>query len=540
MSFIDITTNNMSRQLRNANTYLDNWVYVPGPAITGEWKKPIALRSLDEFQKMFGTKGQDGTITYEYAAGVLSAGLPVLFRRIAYQNQENVTDELIEQYEEDALPQGVTAPVGVKRARYYATDGEGDGAPKQFKIVEKYGGSFGNNLYVSLSKEDNDTQYYIEIYVGKVLNQRVKICTIPSNVVDPVEINQIIIAGLTKLNLNLVDVVVYETDPTQFVFTQVGLKKLSGGADIEDTSIIPIEIINSLEFIEDKILYQPKFVTSGGITDDNISVATDNSIGKNLLAFTKKRQDCRALIDLPIGVLPKDQQDFAANYIYQQNSDAEPIPSGSVCAPWQYMQVGSEQIWMPPSYAFLTVVGSDLSKGRRAYTPKAGIYSGRVANIIKPEFDIGSTLSEQWQTDGTPNINPIMKLQSGSYVIAGNSTLLQTSTDGNEINAFAESSADLTIIEIRRFVYNLATELQYQYNGTTAFETFSLRTAKYLNTMASEGAVTDYNIINISTDEDPRTLKVQLDVYLTPTIKKIEIYLNVAYGSIEVSTGGVE
>ena len=537
MSFIDITTNNMSRQLRNSNTYLDNWVYVPGPAITGEWKKPVALRSLDEFQKTFGTQGQNGTLTYEYAAGILSAGLPVLFRRIAYVNQENVTDELIEQFEEGKLPEGVLPPNGVRRAIYYSTNSadEGTAGTKQFKIVEKYGGSFGNNISVSLSKEDND---FIEIYVGKALNQRVKICTIPSSVVDPIEINKIVITGLTKLKLNLVDVKVYETNPENFVFTPVGKKALSGGEDIND-SLIPNEIINSLGFIEDKILYQPKFVTSGGFTDDNTSVSTDNAIGKKLLAFTRKRQDCRALIDLPIGILPKDQQGFAQNYVYQQNSDAEPIPSGSVCAPWQYMQVGNEQLWMPPSYAYLTVVGSDLSKGRRAYTPKAGIYSGRVANIIRPEFEIGSTLSEKWQTDGTANINPIMKLQSGSYVIAGNSTLLQTSTDGNEINAFAESSADLTIIEIRRFVYNLATELQYQYNGTTAFETFSLRTAKFLNTMASEGAVTDYNIINVSTDDDPRTLKVQLDVYLTPTIKKIEIYLNVAYGSIEVSTGGV-
>lgn len=547
MSFIDITTNNMSRQLRNANTYLDNWVYVPGPAITGEWKKPVALRSLDEFQKTFGTQGQDGTLTYEYASGILSAGLPVLFRRIAYVNQENVTDDLIEQFEEGKLPASVSAPVGVRRAKYYSTtsaDEETDGT-KQFKIVEKYGGSFGNNISVSLSKEDNDTQYFIEIYVGEALNQRVKICTIPSSVfdpvtkvIDPVKRNEIIIAGLTKLKLNLVDVKVYETNPVNFVFTPVGKKALSGGVDIDD-KLIQNEIVNSLDFIEDKILYQPKFVTSGGFTDDNITISTDKAIGKKLLAFTKKRQDCRALIDLPIGILPKDQQGFAQNYVYQQNSDAEPIPSGSVCAPWQYMQVGNEQLWMPPSYAYLTVVGSDLSKGRRAYTPKAGIYSGRVANIIRPEFEIGSTLSEKWQTDGTANINPIMKLQSGSYVIAGNSTLLQTSTDGNEINAFAESSADLTIIEIRRFVYNLATELQYQYNGTTAFETFSLRTAKFLNTMASEGAVTDYNIINVSTDDDPRTLKVQLDVYLTPTIKKIEIYLNVAYGSIEVSTGGV-
>ena len=463
MSFIDIHTNNMSRQLRNASTYLDNWVYVPGNTITGDWKKPMAFRSLEEFQKTCGTESPVNSLTYEYVAGLLSAGLPVLFRRIAYQNQDSVTDALIERFEEGNLDDidgngtALPAPVGVRRAKYYSIPAGTD--TKLFKVVEKYGGSFGNR------------------------------------------------------------------------------ERLSGGEDI-DNDLIRDEIPQSLEFIKDKVLYQPKFVTMGGYTEKDTT--SSNSVGKAVLQFTKERQDCRAVLDLPLGIEPTEQQGKASGYSYQQGSDDELIPSGSMCAPWQYMQVGNKQLWMPPSYAYLTVVGSDLSKGKPAFTPKAGISSGRVTNIIRPEFEIGSTLAEEWQKDGLTNINPIMKLQSGSYVIAGNSTLLQTSTDGNELNAFSESSADLTIIEIRRFVYNLATELQYQYNGVEAFETFSLRTAKFLNTMASEGAVTDYDIINISTDEDPRTLKVQLDVYLTPTIKKIEIYLNVAYGSIEVSTGGVK
>ena len=131
-----------------------------------------------------------------------------------------------------------------------------------------------------------------------------------------------------------------------------------------------------------------------------------------------------------------------------------------------------------------------------------------------------------------------MRLQSSNYVIAGNSTLLRT--DSNESNAFAESSADLTVIEIRRFVYNLASELQYQYNSTSAFETFSLKTAKFLEMMISEGAITQYEINNISTNSEPRKLKIQLNIYLSPTIKNIEILLNVAYGSVEVTTGGVE
>ena len=58
--------------------------------------------------------------------------------------------------------------------------------------------------------------------------------------------------------------------------------------------------------------------------------------------------------------------------------------------------------------------------------------------------------------------------------------------------------------------------------------------------MISEGAMTNYDIINVSSESDPRTLKVQLDVYLTPTIKRIEILLNVSYGNILVSTGGAE
>ena len=542
MSFINIHTNNMSRQLRNANTYLDNWVYVPGNTITGDWKKPMAFRSLEEFQRACGTESPVNSLTYEYVAGLLSAGLPVLYRRIAYQNQNSVTDALIERFEEGNLDDvdgngtALPAPVGVRRAKYYSMLTGTD--TKLFKVVEKYGGSFGNNIYFTMKSESDKRYYYIEIYVDKVLNERVRFATIPTEIdVNSTEAMEIIIEGLQQVQLNLVDIVVYEDDPTKFQFITANNEKLSGGEDI-DNDLIRDEIPQSLQFIKDKVLYQPKFVTMGGYTEKDTT--SSNSVGKAVLQFTKERQDCRAILDLPLGVEPTEQQGKASGYSYQQGSDDELIPSGSMCAPWQYMQVGNKQLWMPPSFAYLTVVGSDLSKGKPAYTPKAGISSGRVTNIIRPEFEIGSTLAEEWQKDGLTNINPIMKLQSGSYVIAGNSTLLQTSTEGNELNAFSESSADLTIIEIRRFVYNLATELQYQYNGVEAFETFSLRTAKFLNTMASEGAVTDYDIINISTDEDPRTLKVQLDVYLTPTIKKIEIYLNVAYGSIEVSTGGVK
>ena len=556
MAFIDIHTNNLSRQLRNASTYLDNWVYVPGTAITGDWKKPYAFRSLDEFQKTCGTSSPDGSITYEYVAGLLSAGLPVLFRRIAYVNQNNLTDEDIVKAEaaiaagDDATEDQIEAASrvnGVKRAKVQLTHTiQEEGEPTQVTdliITEKYGGSYGNDLKVTIRK-NGETSYVIEIYYKNSLVESNRFVTVPTDMQEQLEINQLFINALSKLNMEKVNINVVETDPAKFVLPLVNEEDLLGGADI-DEGLVGAEIPASLDYIYDKILYQPKFITSGGYTDENMDDEQSGTGGTTpiataMLQISRTRQDCRALIDLPIGTPMERYKSLATMVSYQQTSSQQTIPSASMYGPWQYMQVGSEQLWMPPSYVFLTVVGSDISKGGRAYTPKAGKLNGVVTNIIKPEFDIGSTIAEDWQSDTETNINPIMRLQSGSYVINGNSTLLQPDTAGEEINAFQESSADLTIIEIRRFIYNLATELQYQYNSAEAFENFSLRTAKFFETMISENAMSSYDITNISTDDEPRKLKVQVDVYITPTIKKIEIFLNVAYGSVEVITGGAE
>ena len=537
-SFIDIKTNNLSRQLKNSATSLDNWVYVPGTAITGDWTRPLAFRTLDDFQKACGTHGPEGTLTYEYVAGLLSAGMPVLFRRIAYQDQDSLSKK-------DILD---GTAIGVKRAELtlsHSVINPEEGAEPttyvDFKIYEKYGGSFGNDVRIAIRFENANT-YYIDVYAKQSILEHKKLLTLPANVGDQAEINQLIINALMTTEFNYIDIDVQPDlqvkDPVRFeMHTFTEPQSLLGGEDI-DEGLVGAEIPKSLDFIKDKILYQPKFITSGGYTDEDVTA--EAPISKALLELTKVRQDCRAIIDLPIGTLAKDYIEGAKEVGYQQNSDTAEIESGCMLGPWCYMQVGNTQLWMPPSYAYLTTMGSAISHGDKSYTPKAGITSGIIGNVIKTEFEIGSGLSADWQSDDTVNINPIMRLQGGSYVIAGNSTLLVPDPNADTINAFQESSADLAVIEIRRFIYNLATELQYQYNGTEAFETFSIRCAKFLETMISEGAMSDYEIINMSSDAEPRTLKIQVDVYLTPTIKKIQINLNVAYGSIEVSTGGVE
>lgn len=524
MAFIDIVTNNLSRDLTNSVTASDNWVYVPGTAITGDYSKPLLFTSLSDFQDTCGTRSPEGSNTYEYVAGLLNAGLPVIFRRIACKNQDGEGETL-----------------GVEQAfAEFSHEVPNDEEPENPKVVkdfivkEKYGGTFGNDLYITIRYPGSAV--WIDVILDKTLIERKRIATITANDEGNTEvINAKVIKGLKTIEFDRIEITDINDDPATFSITPKDRVPLSGGKDFPEKDVVG-EIAYSYRFIRDKMLYQPKFITSGGYTDDT----TDGSwpIATAMKNLTLQRQDCRAIIDLPLCTPKSDYSTHAASLSYNQYTSSTEIPSASMYAPWAYMRIGSDTIWMPPSYVFLTTLGNRLLEGKQPYNPVAGLSTGIVRNIVKTEFEIGSDTAEEWQSDTEVNINPIMKMNGSTYVIGGNSTLLVPEEETGETNIFLESSADLTVIDIRRFVYNLATELQYQYNSVVAFENFGLRTSEYLNRMISEGAVIDYAIYNESTDTDPRTLKIRLDVYISPTIKKIQITLNVGYGSIEIDTEG--
>lgn len=531
MALIDIHTNNLSRELRNNATYGDNWVFVPGTAINGDPDRIYEFSSLSEFQNECGTSSPEGSITYEYVAGLLSAGLPVLFKRItkyvdSSDSQKNVS--------------ATKASVAVTHSD--VTDAT---------IYAKYEGTYGNKLYVRI--RNTGSAYWVDVRLGTATQLESKRLITYTATETTAEINLKLIKAIQstefeKIDIELADANIINT-PENFSFVLTsetsddGYVRLENGTDL-DESLVADMIPSLYNELKDKILFQPKFITSGGYVkeltyNDEGEATFDTTIAEAMKELTLVRQDCRALIDLPINTPKEEQQNMAAKVEYTQVSNTEVIPSASTCAPWVYMQVGSNQLWMPPSYAYLILVASDLSKGKEVYEPKAGLSNGVIPNVIKTQFEIGSDLSEAWQSDDLVNINPIMKIQGSSYVVNGNSTLLLKDTNSEDENAFNESSADLAVIEIRRLVYKTALEIQYQYNSVDAFEKFSMRISKTLDSMKTAGALTKYDIENISTDAEPRKLKIRLDVYLTPTIKNIEIYLNVSYGSIEV-TGGDE
>jgi len=521
-----------------------------GTAIKGDWSRPVPIRSLQEFKDKFGPYGPEGSITYDYVGGLLSAGLPVLFQRIACKGQANVVWS-------HYIPEVSSNTPRAKCANYTISHNVTSETRVDDCIVEeKFGGTYGNNMNFNIKFKSDEATLVITVRHGNTVIEKTEIVTIDR---DDTTHNQklAVINAINSIELETINISApVEIDPETGTYKEEAIDEfeipltgtetdtetgneydaypeLAGGTDF-DEALVPAEIPELIyPKLTDKLLYYPKFITSGGYTDN---LPSSKTIGEAMKNLTTARQDCRALIDLPLGTKMEDQQTYANVYTYSQFASNGLIPSASICAPWVYMQIGSTTMWTPPSFVFLSLVGGSLSNGSTAYTPKAGLTSGRISGIIKPEFEIGSDIAEEWQKEGTANINPIMRLQSGNYVLGGNSTLLKIEED--EVNAFNESSADLAIIEIRRFVYNLATELQYQYNNADAFENFSISTSKFLDTMASNGAVNNYTIANVSTEDAPRTLKIKLDVWVTPTIKRIEIYLNVAYGNISFVTGG--
>lgn len=514
MAFIDITTNNLSRELANSMTAIDNWVYVPGTAITGDYTRPMLFTTLDDFKNTCGSRGPEGSYTYEYVTGLLSAGMPVMFRRIACENQDTSNTEKVEHAKATFSHQNEGSTI------------------VDFVVEEKYGGTFGNDLYITY--RPSASAIWLDVVLDKSLIERKRLAVRRND--DPETLAKEVIKSLKTIEFERINITDINDDPTTFdVNTPRDRIQLDGGADFPE-ELVAKEIPQSYKFIYDKMLYKPKFITSGGYTDDG----TDGTypIASAMKAITEARQDCVAIIDLPIGTEKSDYMTTATSLAYTQYTDSSTIPSARMFGPWVYMRVGADSYWMPPSFAYLTTMGNRLSEGKKAYNPVAGLSTGVIKNVVKTEFEIGSDISEEWQSDTNVNINPIMKINGSTYAIGGNSTLLIPEEETGENNLFMESSADLAVIDIRRFVYDLATELQYQYNSTEVFETFGLRTSDYLDRMISEGAVTDYAIYNESTDLEPRVLKIRLDVYLAPTVKKVQILLNVGYGSVEIETEG--
>lgn len=514
MPRINITTNDAS--LRSTRiTVPDNYVYVPGSTITGDSSKPVIVLTEEEFTSQFGDHSPEGSKTWEYTVGLLRAGLPVLFRRIAHIGQDTA-----------AAVEGVEHAFTILGHKD-ATDP--DQVIQDVKISERWGGTFGNEMSVSL--KPNNNAYYLEVFHNSTLLEKQKLISVAAGDLEDT-ISQKLIDAFNTIEFNTIKAEVINTDPTTFKLRTVEKQLLSEGKDFDESLMAP-EIKYSYNFIKDKFLYEPKFITSGGYTD--IDISTNPEIINGIVELTRTRQDCIGFLDLPHGTPKETAQSLIGAFTYTGTS-ASKLPAVACTGPWQLIRMlGNREEWMPGSYIELIAIGNSISKGNPVYLAPAGVDRAVINQIIRPEYEIGSDILEQWQSnESVGNINPIMKIKSYGYCIFGQRTLYDTG-DPEMVSSLQELSGVLAINEIRRAAFNIGLSLQFSANNIFTFGRFESQLSNKLNEMKVNGAVSDYLIQNVSTENDPRTMKIRIDVSLVPVAENFDIELNITKDNITFS-----
>lgn len=492
----------------------DNIVYVPGNMPKGEYRHPVLLTSVEQFENEFGNYSPFGGHTYDYVKGLLLAGLPVLFRRIVAKNQDSDSESENER-PEYFIKQATTT---------LYTSQEVDGQTvktDQLIVTEKFGGSYGNTLSVTIRKQSQSLIFEVASN-GKVIESEKIVTLVEDEAID--RNNEI--KFFTTHEFKTVNVALARTsnDPDEnaellasFVVPIITGQVLEGGEDITDDKVKE-EIPNSYEFITDKYIYDVKFVTGGGYTNEEID---QMYIAKKQKDLCETRKDCFAILDIPYGT----QKSQVNKYF----TDCDTSFAASF-APWCYTKLPSgNERWMAPSYLFLYTLGRSIQDGNPVYSAPAGVLKASMPQVIKPEYEIGGDTLDLWQSANPQAINPLMKLRNYGYVIYGQKTLYNIQNNNSaKGSALQEINVRIAMNEIRRILFNAAIKLTFQANNQRTWNEFKALVEPKLQSMVSNGGITDFQVKMDSTtttqeDLQNNTIRARVSVSVTKAVENFEI-----------------
>lgn len=484
---INITeTDNTLYGTRSADS--DNIVYIPGSAITGP-NTPTLYKSYNEFIKNHGDHGCEGSITWDYVANILLAGFPVLFQRITQTNTLSVS------------------PVELTTKAKLEVKNEAD-TDIILTIEDLYGGSYGNDLNISLVQEYETI--YLRVYLKNKLLETFKVASTSDNAEDEV-ITERMLTGLLNIESDRIKITI--PDESKFEITVFNNLYLKGGEDADEQKVLE-EIANNdsklsiFSVLEDKYIYDIKFIVSGGYIDQDLYIA------KSMTNLAESRGDCVAIPDVPINT-PKGT---ANKYFSTINTSY-----GTSFAPWCYTELATSKSikkWMPPSFIFLRrLATSVISNGNPIWYPVAGVKRASVSDVVKTEYEIGGAMIDEWQEMNSQALNPILKLRSYGYVIYGQRTMYATD-DSNypSPSALRQLSVRLTVNEIKRAIFNICLGLKFEKNDLYTWNEFCVLLRPLLNAMKSDRGVTDYQLImneTTTTNEDIQEYRIRGSVKIS-------------------------
>jgi|GEM_PF-2925917 len=479
----------------------DNIVYCPINAICGTYE-PTLIKSYDDLVKTYGNTGCIDDISFTYVKDIILSGFPVLCRRIRYTDVKPDDTDYPADYPELA---GRARRMNPANLNY---------------IAAKYHGTYLNDCIVnidlvvrSVTKKvtANETSTVEQTVMNVVFrNERGAILEAASFIADgnykgskSSEVFKSLNTQLENYEFNYI-----EFSVNNYTESPAGTNTLMDGKDLSDeegeVSEMIIKSYNEtsslydyyLGFLNDKYLWEVKFITAGGYT----AKSTDGTIDpdetaafKGMIALCDPdlggRGDCFAFCDIPYGV-PSD--DVKSHF-----SEKIDTTYAAAYAPWCYNKLyDGSKAWMPPSYTVLTNMAKYVSSGTPIYYPPAGVNRMKCRRTIKTEYEIGANILESWQPklNDSQAINPIMNIRGAGYAVYGQRTLVNLVSP-----VIATSLKSVTVricaIEIKKAIFNACIQLTFEQNILRTWNEFKSRVETKLLEMKKNGGLNSYQII---------------------------------------------
>ena len=312
-------------------------------------------------------------------------------------------------------------------------------------------------------------------------------------------------------------------------------------------------IANCYENYSDPYIYDFDFITSGGFINETFIVTEEQSAGVwvpvnvrpsaipttnimaaksdrltntyipnnttaihvGMLKLVKSRKDCIALADVNPGW---DANELPQYVEYLNESQC------AVHSPWCYTADpynNNALTLMPPSFIFLYTLLSNLinSPDSQKWFPPAGVTRATARIVVKPRYEIGSTLLNKWQNDTLARVNPIMRLKNYGYVIYGQYTSY-VAIDQFTHSALESLNVRLVSNCVKKQIFNLCLKLTFEPNNSSLWFKFYDGMDKYLLFMKRNDGVYDYRIQmdeSTVTTDDINELRCPGKVWINPT-----------------------
>lgn len=255
--------------------------------------------------------------------------------------------------------------------------------------------------------------------------------------------------------------------------------------------------------------------TSGAYNSDSAYYTKVTPIHNAMRELVNTRQDCVALFDVP--------HDYDKKLIVEYSRILN-TSYGTIHHPWCWVQsptIAGKNILMAPSYIFLYTFLSNLIDNveSQKWFPPAGVKRATARVVVRPDYEIGSVILNDWQNDNTSRVNPIMKLKQYGYVIYGQYTTLQA-IDLYTHSALESLNVRLIANVVKKKIFDTCLNMAFEPNTSTLWLKFYAQMDEFLRYMKRNEGVYDYKIKmdeSTVTTDDINHLRCPGKVWIAPT-----------------------